>query len=378
MTPLPIVFPFSSHDIGGSHVATYELAAALQAGHGRRCIFLCAAETPIAAEARRRGIEVVDTGEIAWAHASLKERRSPVRMLRRLPARLAIMRRIGRCIVHANEIVAIQSFGLLAKLLGGRIVYHHHALNRMVLPYRFLIGRADAVIAVSETCRAPLSFVSPERLRVVLNPIEVPEPFDCAAARARVCGKLGIDPAETLIGFVGNLWHRKRPEFFLRAAAAMRSEEGPKRFILFGRKGDVDVPEMEALASELRIADRVTFAGFMMPAEDNIAALDLLMAPAINEPFGRTPIEAALLGTPWIATDDAGHGEIGRRWPGGRLVAIDADEAAFAAAALEILENPGAVAATPAERARIAADFAPAREAAEVNAIYERLERGAA
>lgn len=375
MPHLPIVFPFSSSDIGGSHVATYELAVALQKGFGRRCVFLCADGTPIADEARRLGIEVVDTGEIAWAHASLRKRRSPVRTLRRFPARLAIMRQIGRCIVHANEIVAIQSFGIIAKLLGGKIVYHHHALNRMALPNRLLISRADAVIAVSETCRAPLSFVPSERLQVVLNPIEVPQNFDRHAARARVCAKLEIDSGDTLVGFVGNLWDRKRPEFFLRAAAVMAATNSRMRFIIFGRKGDVDVPTMQAFADMLGIADRVVFAGFMMPAEDNIAALDLLMAPAIREPFGRTPIEAALLGTPWVATDDAGHGEIGRQWAGGRLVPIDADEAAFARVALAILADPMSVTATADQRMTIAANFSPHREATEVEAIYRQLER---
>lgn len=370
----PIVFPFSSYDIGGSHVATYELAVALQKDFRRRCIFLCASGTPIANEAQRLGIEVVDTGEMAKSRASLRQRRSPIHTLRRFPSRLAIMRQIGRCIVHANDIVDIQTFGIIAKILGGKIVYHHHALNRMVLPNRLLIGRADAVIAVSETCRAPLSFVPPARLQIVLNPIEVPQAFDRNAARARVCAKLGIDNNDTLVGFVGNLWDRKRPKFFLRTAAVMALTDSCMRFIVFGRKGDVDVPEMKALADTLGIADRVIFAGFMMPAEDNIAALDLLMAPAIREPFGRTPIEAALLGTPWMATDDAGHGEIGRQWPGGQLVPIDADEATFARAALAVLSNPASVVATPDQRMSIAADFSPHREAAKVEAIYRRLE----
>lgn len=375
MPQLPIVFPFSSSDIGGSHVATYELAVALQNDFGRRCVFLCADGTPIADEARRLGIEVIDTGEIAWVHASLRKRRSPIATLRRFPARLAVMRQIGRCIVHANEIVAIQSFGIIAKLLGGKIVYHHHALNRMALPNRFLINRADAVIAVSETCRAPLSFVPNERLQVVLNPIDVPQVFDRHAARTRVCTKLKIDPGDTLVGFVGNLWDRKRPEFFLRVASVMAATDGRMRFVIFGRKGDVDVPAMQVLADTLGIADRVVFAGFMMPAEDNVAALDLLMAPAIREPFGRTPIEAALLGTPWVATDDAGHGEIGRRWAGGRLVPIDADETAFAQVALTILANPTSVTATADQRLTIAADFSPHQEATEIEAIYRQLER---
>lgn len=374
MPHLPIVFPFSSYDIGGSHVATYELAVALQKDFHRRCIFLCTSGTPIANEAQRLGIEVVDTGEMATARASLRQRRSPIHTLRRFPARWVIMRRIGRSIVHANDIVDIQTFGIIGKMLGGKIVYHHHALNRMVLPNRLLIGRADAVIAVSETCRAPLSFVPPARLQIVLNPIEVPQAFDRVAARARVCAKLGIDNDDTLVGFVGNLWNRKRPEFFLRAAAVMAVTDSRLRFIVFGRKGDVDVLEMKALADTLGIAGQVIFAGFMMPAEDNIAALDLLMAPATREPFGRTPIEAALLGTPWVATDDAGHGEIGRQWRGGQLVPINADEATFAQAALAVLSDPASVMATPDQRTSIAADFSPHREAAEVEAIYRRLE----
>ena len=38
-------------------------------------------------------------------------------------------------------------------------------------------------------------------------------------------------------------------------------------------------------------------------------ALDVLLVPAVREPFGRTLIEAMFLGTPVVATDDGGNRE---------------------------------------------------------------------
>lgn len=374
MTLSTIVFPFSGFDIGGSHVATFELATELRRRHGRRCVFLVAKESPIAAEAERLGMEVCDTGELEATSWGIRKRRSPLYVLRRLPARTRVMRRFGRsCIVHCNDLHGVQSFGLITKAMGGKIIYHHHALNRMILPNRVLIGLADAVFAVSDICRRALSFIAPDRLSIVLNPIEVGD-VDRPAARARICAKLGVDPARTLAGFVGNFWERKRPLFFLQAAAILAAQKPDLHFILFGRKADYEVDELEREAERLGLTGRVTFAGFMMPAEDNIAALDILLAPAVNEPFGRTPIEAALAGVPYVITDDAGHAEIGRRWAGGRLVPIDATPEAFAREALAVINDPGSVVLAEEARQAVARDFSINAHAETVEATYRRLE----
>jgi hypothetical protein len=47
--------------------------------------------------------------------------------------------------------------------------------------------------------------------------------------------------------------------------------------------------------------------GSRMPIEPWLSGCDLLIAPAIDEPFGRTLVEAAMVGTPVIATDDHRH-----------------------------------------------------------------------
>ncbi|OWK22611.1 hypothetical protein AJ87_42870 [Rhizobium yanglingense] len=49
--------------------------------------------------------------------------------------------------------------------------------------------------------------------------------------------------------------------------------------------------------------------GFRSPINRLMCAMDILLVPAINEPFGRTLIEAMLLGTPVVATNHGGNPE---------------------------------------------------------------------
>lgn len=373
MARLRIVFPFSGIDIGGSHVATFALAQAMREQFGRECLFIVASGTPIAIEAERLGFKVIDSGELEAANWEIRKRRSPIYAARRLLARWKIMRGIGRCIVHCNEIIAIQSYGLIGKAMGGKMVYHHHALNRMILPNRILISAADAVVAVSEGCRLALDWLGPSKLQVILNPIEVGTP-ERAAAKARLAKALNVDSGKIWMGFAGNFWRRKRPEFFLEAAAEILRAEPRAHFILFGRRADYEIEDLQAQAAALGITEQVTFAGFLMPPEDNIAAVDYLLAPAIDEPFGRTPIEAALLDTPYVATDDAGHAEIGARWGGGRMVPIEATPSEFAGVVLDVMKDPKAIRASDVEKARIRTDFSLPAHAAAIEAIYRRIE----
>ena len=122
-----------------------------------------------------------------------------------------------------------------------------------------------------------------------------------------------------LVGFVGNFWFWKRPDLFLQICSRLLQVRSDCHFVVFGRSGDWTEHDLIRMAQDLEIADRVTFAGFHLPGERNIAALDLLIATSVREPFGRTLVEAAIVGTPYVATDDAGYREIWNTWRGGRL-----------------------------------------------------------
>jgi glycosyltransferase involved in cell wall biosynthesis len=367
-----ILFPFLGAGVGGSHVATFELAQALEAHFDTRCLVLCSEGSTIDQEAQRLGLATAHTGE------RTAMRHNPFYDLQRLLARLRQLTafRDRRPIVHCNDLGALQSWAPPAKLLGAPVVYHHHSLNRPALPNRIPLALADAFVCVSEICCDNLSFVPQAKKTMVLNPFSI-GPVDPGEEHAKLAGEIGAPDDAQLFGFVGNFWRRKRPMFFLESCRAIYAREKRAHFVVFGRAGDYDERDLVARAKELGVAERVHFMGFRAPAEANIAALDVLMAPAVAEPFGRTLVEAALLGVPYVATADAGHCEIHARWAGGHLVELDASPDQFADFALRASANPSSITLARGRRAEIADEVSARAHAAAMTKVYASLSRRA-
>jgi glycosyltransferase involved in cell wall biosynthesis len=295
-----VVFPFVSGDMGGSHVSTFTLARALQDEHGLQCCVLCSAETPIAWHATQSGLCVIPTGEAPTS------RHHPMYDASRLFARLQIAKTFPTdSVIHFNDLRTMQSWGPVARLVGKPVAYHHRSLNRMTPSKRLLIGLAHQVICISVSCRDNVSFVRPTKSTLVLNPIHV-DPRSAQRADARqFAAEQGCPTDRLLIGFVGNFWFWKRPDLFLKTCSKLLQVRSDCHFVVFGRSGDWTEHDLVRMAQELKIAEQVTFAGFRLPGERNIAALDLLIAPSVREPFGRTLVEAAIVGT--ADSDEAGR-----------------------------------------------------------------------
>ncbi|KAB0269772.1 glycosyltransferase family 4 protein [Microvirga brassicacearum] len=364
-----VVFPFVGGDMGGSHVSAFTLGRALQEEHGIRCSVLCSARTLVAEQADKSGFAVVATGEPPTY------RHHPAYDAVRFADRWRIVRELATdCVVHFNDLAAVQSWGPVARLAGRPILYHHRSLNRMTLPKRLLVNLAHEVVCISQACEHNVEFVAPGRRTLVLNPIHVSGNNLLRREARRFAAEIGCSRQGPLIGFVSNFWFRKRSRYFLEVCARLASARPDCHFVVFGRNGDETEDDLMGVAKELGIAHRVTFAGFRLPGERNIAALDLLLATSVNEPFGRTLVEAAIVGTPYLATDDAGHREIWNRWRGGRLAEIGVNPDEFASLALDILREPEAVILGQHERGQIAEDVSARTHARRIIEIYRRLE----
>jgi glycosyltransferase involved in cell wall biosynthesis len=363
-----VVFPFVGGDMGGSHVSTFTLARTLQEKHGLRCCVLCSAETLIARHAIESGLCVIPTGEDPTS------RHHPMYDASRLFARLKIAKAFPMdSVVHFNDLRTMQSWGPVARLAGKPVVYHHRSLNRMNLPKRILIGLAHEVICISASCQGNISSVGTAKSTLVLNPVYIdPRSAQRADAR-RFAAEQGCPTDRLLVGFVGNFWFWKRPDLFLQTCSRLLQVRSDCHFVVFGRSGDWTEHDLIRMAQDLEIAERVTFAGFHLPGERNIAALDLLIAPSVREPFGRTLVEAAIVGTPYVATDDAGYREIWNTWRGGRLVPVTANADEFAQVALDTLRVPDSVALGRDERDRVAKDVSASTHALQIMKIYDRL-----
>lgn len=362
-----LFLPFTTGGIGGSHISGTLLGAGQQQRFGVRVIVAAPRGAQVLGVAEGLGLETLPLADPA------RSRNPPLFDLLRTPGRARLLRRLGpRTLVHTNDLAALQAWGLAARLARRPVVHHNRAFDRNGRGTRAVFGLADHVICISRACEQRLTFLPPSRRTVLMNDFTTPVALDASATRAALLGELGAPADAPLIGFVGNFWERKRPGFFLDVAKHIAAARPDAMFVLFGREGDVTEAALRKQVSALGLERRVLFAGFRLPPEPNLAALDLLLMPALDEPLGRTLIEALLLGVPYVAADSAGHGEIHERWGGGRMVAADAPAQAYADATLALLG--GEAAALPlARRREISESLQPARQAERVMGVYARL-----
>jgi glycosyltransferase involved in cell wall biosynthesis len=371
--PYAVIFPFLGEGVGGSHIATFRLGKSLNEFFGLKCLVLCVEGSKIAEEARKYGLDVAFHGERPIS------RNNPFYDLTKVAQRMALLKRYGDrdTIVHTNDIETTQSWAPCAKFVGMKVVYQHQSLNRAAIPNRITLAFPDAFIAVSDPCLKNLRYVDQKKIVKILYSYTV-KGVDRAIARANVLRDAGVPEDSILLGFVGNFWNRKRPHYFIDVAKAIAPQEPRARFLMFGRAGENSEEDMKAYAAAQGVADRVAFMGFRSPPEENVAALDVMLAPAINEPFGLTPVESLLLGTPYVITADAGHLESGERWKGGLLVAKDAPPEIFAESVLKIIRGEVQPVLAPERRAEIARELSPRVQADQVMALYRRLRPRAA
>lgn len=340
MTAHNICFPFVGDSVGGSQIATVVLISALDRTRYVPKVVLHE-PGPLAEYLTKRNIEFqflpidayVGSRRGAIANASCLTRTTPV--LNRF------MKQNQISIVHPQDGRMNQTWGLPARLGGRKFIWHQHSMYAPSRLTRLAMRLANQMICVSGFVRQSLPTSLHPGVLTIDNPHDTAsDPVDRDAARQWVCKKLEFSLDCRIVLFLGTLTAQKRPEMFLRAAAKICDGlKAPVRFLLFGRDRDNLQSQLEALTNQLGIGDAVHFMGFHDPVAPWLAASDLLLAPSVNEAFSRSLVEAMLTGTPVVASDSGGNGEIIETEKTGILTPPD-DPTAMAAVALTLLGDP--------------------------------------
>jgi glycosyltransferase involved in cell wall biosynthesis len=189
---------------------------------------------------------------------------------------------------------------------------------------------ADLVTAGSE---AALRSVLERRpgVSAVLSPLGV----DLAVFRPAVLAEAPDHPPGSVL-FVGSLEPVKDPALALRVFAALAADRPGLRFEVIG-EGHL-CGDLEALAAQLGVGDRVTFPGQVpgneMPARYRAARL--LLVTSRHEGQSMVAVEAAASGIPIVGTRVGVLPDLGR----GALTVPLGDEAGLVAAAAMVLDDP--------------------------------------
>ena len=266
----------------------------------------------------------------------------------------------GADIIHANSIRASLIAAGARALHGPGVVAHLHD----ALP----AGRAGSsiarvVAASSQVVLANSAFTAADFARkggnrghveVVDNPIDLdwfdPALIDAAAGRAR----LNLPPNAPLIGVVAQITPWKAQSDAIRALAVARKQHpelmlviaGDVKFVGAGTRHDnpTYARSLRTLAQHLGVQDAVIFAGEIEDVPALMAALDLVLVPSWEEPFGRVVIEAMAMRTPVLATNVGGPADIITDGVDGLLLAPRRPEL-WGASLSQLLGQPDRIAA---------------------------------
>lgn len=234
-----------------------------------------------------------------------------------------LIRRIRPHIVHAHT----PKGGLLGMIAAwvARVpvrVYHIRGLplmtasgpKRMLLKWteRIACALANRVLCVSHSIREVATaerLCPPHKIHVLLggsgNGVDATGRFDPhsvgESARAETRLQYGIPDDALVVGFVGRLVRDKGIVELVEAWQILREELPDLHLLLLGpfEAEDPVPPSVEAV---LRQDPRVHLTGMAWETPPLYAAMDLLVLPTYREGFPNSPLEAASMALPVVAT----------------------------------------------------------------------------
>jgi glycosyltransferase involved in cell wall biosynthesis len=299
----------------------------------------------------------------------------------------AVARRCRPDVVHANSLRA----GVIAVAAVPKhrvLVQAHDRLPRSgpsSLVERGLARRAAGVLAVSRYVAQPFLDRMPDRVWVVDNPIDL-DRFDPAGHdRDRERARLGLPSRAPVLGVVAQITPWKGQYEAIEVLAHVRRRYADACLVLAGEEKFVDSATrydnrayraaLEERIDALGLRGAVRFLGEVDDVPAVLRALDALLVPSWEEPFGRAVVEAMAMEVPVLATEIGGPAEVITSGYDGLLLRPRRPKA-WADATVALLDDKSTRAAIGARgRSTALARFGRERCAGQVLEAYQAVAR---
>lgn len=241
---------------------------------------------------------------------------SLVHVLQTAPFICKLVHQTHSQLVHSNSTTAHLVGGLAAERTGRPCIWHVRDLVPLDRIASQLAAKSTVVVAISGCVaeRLEKDGVPAEKIVIIHNGLDPDEwrPRE----RSWLRESLAIPEESFLFGVVGQLVPWKNHAAFIEAAALLAQDEGcaNARFAIIG--GDLwgeqktYVKSLRDLVKKHGLVDRFNFVPHQDDGADAMTALDCLVHPSQDEPFGRVVMEAMSLSKPVIAVAENGPLEI--------------------------------------------------------------------
>ncbi len=223
-------------------------------------------------------------------------------------------------VIHAHDWLSFLA-GVEAKRISGKpLILHFHATEfdrsgglganpEVYKLEKYAMQHADHIVSVSGLTKNILVDkygADPNKVEVIHNGIEDPGDINVPEMMQ------GLKAQGTkIVLYLGRITIQKGPDYFIAAAKRVLDiYDGKVLFVVVG-SGDMH-QQMIDQAAAMGISDKVLFTGWF--SGDGVTRMyktaDLFVMPSVSEPFGLTPLESALQGTPSIISKQSGISEV--------------------------------------------------------------------
>lgn len=237
---------------------------------------------------------------------------------------------------------------------------------------KWLMRRMDRIVSPSEFSAAYCE----GEVDIVYHGVD-PVKFAPAPDRAAAWAETGL-PGKYGIGVFGRVRKQKGTDIFIEAMCRLLPKYPDWTAVVTGLMAPEEagfVRELKARIAENDLENRIALLG-ERPQEEVPAwfrRVTLYVAPMRNEGFGLTPLEAMASGAAVVATRTGAAPYLVKEGVTGEIVAPDDLEALIAAIEPFMADPAKAEVFGRAGREKALAEHTIAREAAAMNAVYERL-----
>jgi glycosyltransferase involved in cell wall biosynthesis len=307
--------------LGGVATAALRLACALEeTGEVRNLAFCHGGRTRVGEMFEGGGIETVgyEAGDFSYRHPSAYLRGT--RRFQRL------LREHEIDIVHSADLMGVYHAGLACTLARVPLVCHIRSnFEDMLWQYKPPLRAASHFVFVSQAVWQNFDtiFRVPRKRGTVIydwGP-DASDEEGAGTARARVREEFQIETDAPVIGMIARVQPPKDFETLIRAMAKVVESHQSARLLIIGEYDHPHCLEhyraLRALSEELRLGERIIWAGLRRDVPDLIRAMDVCVLSTHAEGMPLVLLEAMALGCPVVATRAGGipelitHGENG-------------------------------------------------------------------
>ena len=346
--PIKILRAITRLNIGGPAIHAILLTAALNDGAGFASTLVAGTTAP------REG----DLLDLAQAHAvepvvlpQLGREISPLDDLVALARMVQLIRRIRPDIVHTHMAKAGSVGRLAAHICGVPLIvhtYHGHvfhgyfssARTRVFLAIERALGLlTDRIIVVGDGQRQEIASYGIARLSKLVPirlGLELGQFLHAENSHGAFRSMLRVSANTPLVGIVARLVPIKAHEVFFQAAQRVLEAMPTVQFLVIGDGERRN--ELESLAKQIGIKERVQFLGWRHDMVDVYADLDVVTLTSLNEGSPVALIEALASARPVISTAVGGVPEVVIDGVTGLTVAAN-DTTALAEGILRLLRD---------------------------------------